>query len=66
MEADIERTKNNENREYWLNVGADYSIQKNMAATLYAGYQFDHDIDDENEVANHRDYKIGVEFKIEF
>lgn len=67
LEIDIEKTKEDEGRTYWWNVGADYSISKKMAVGLNAAYMIDNDIDDhENDVDTHRGYKLGVDFKVEF
>ena len=68
LSADIDETKDNEERTYWLNLGADYSISKKMAVGVYAGYMFDNDKDDATlwNPETHSAYKLGVDFTVEF
>lgn len=66
LSADINETKDAEERTYWLNLGADYSISKKMAVGLNAGYLLDNDVDDFRMPATHSAYKLGVDFTVEF
>ena len=68
LSADIDETKNAEERSYWLNAGADYSISKKMAVGVNAGYLLDNDKDDLFPILpeTHSAYKLGVDFTVEF
>ena len=66
LSADIDETKDNEERTYWLNLGADYSVSKKMAVGLNAGYLLDNDVDDFRMPATHSAYKLSVDFTVEF
>ena len=67
LSAEIDETKNAEERSYWLNVGGDYSLSKKMAVGVNAGYLIDNDVDDRTIVPDtHRGYKLGVDFTVEF
>ena len=67
LSADIDETKDAEERTYWLNVGADYSLSKKMAVGVNAGYLIDNDQDDRIALPDtHRGYKLGVDFTVEF
>ena len=65
LTAEINKTKDDEERTYWWNVGAEYSIAKNMAVGMNASYMLDND-KDHGALDNHRAYKVGVDFKVEF
>ena len=68
LSMEIDRTTGEKEKEYWWNVGADYSIAKNMAVETSASYMLDDDAD--NRILGNRDvhrgYKVGVDFKIAF
>ena len=67
LSADIDETKDAEERTYWWNVGADYSISKKMAVGVNAGYMLANDKDDATMVPEtHSAYKLGVDFTVEF
>lgn len=68
LSADIDETKDFKERTYWWNVGADYSIAKNMAFGVNASYMIDNDVDDhpQDVVDTHRAYRLGMDFTIEF
>ena len=68
LSAEIDKTKDSEERTYWLNAGVDYSISKKMAVSAKASYMLDNDVDDHPlfDVDTHSAYKLGVDFKIEF
>ena len=68
LSMEIDRTTGDKEKEYWWNIGADYSIAKNMAVETSASYMLDDDAD--NRILGNRDvhrgYKVGVDFKIAF
>ena len=51
-------------REYWWNVGTDYSFAKNMAVGMDAGYLLDQDVNDFKDARNA--YRVGMNFTVEF
>ena len=68
LSMEINRTTDEKEKEYWWNVGADYSFAKNMAVEATASYLLDDDADNRilGNTDAHRAYKLGVDFKIAF
>ena len=66
LSAEIDETKDEKQRTYWWNIGADYAISKKMAVGLNAGYMLDNDHDDPVIPDTHSGYKLGVDFTVEF
>ena len=51
-------------REYWWDVGTDYSISPKMAVGMNAGYMLDHDSNNTKDA--HSAYKVGMNFTVGF
>lgn len=68
LSMEINRTTGEKEKEYWWNIGADYSLAKNMAVETTASYLIDDDADNRilGNTDVHRAYKLGVDFKIAF
>ncbi|MBO4521130.1 MAG: porin [Alphaproteobacteria bacterium] len=68
LEINIDKTKQDKERTYTWKVGTDYSISKTMAVGLTAAYMLDNDVNNhpEGDVDVHRQYNLGIDFKIAF
>lgn len=71
LEIEIDRTKDERERTYWWNIGADYSISKKMAVGVDFGYMLKNDKDynfaaPTPETDMHSAYKLSVDFTVEF
>jgi len=68
LAVEFDMTKGGKERNYWWNVGADYSISKKMTVGLNAAYLLRNDIREKESKGDelHRAYRIGMDFTIEF